>query len=554
MPGTGELALVSFGNQNIAVNGNPQGSHFYRVFRRYTHFSQENISIPLEGPNELTMDNPIRLRAKIPRHADLMTDLTFVFDLPEMYSKIFADYTVDGVPSPFTRVPKFRWIHMIGALIIDNLAIFTGGSKIQEFPGEWIAARATIDYPTEKYLKWRSLIGDVPELHTPEWGIYGKAPNYPFAKGTYPNVLDVSGSNVYAPSLPPRQIRVPLPFWFSEDWGRALPLVSLQLHEVEVQITLRPLRELYRIMDPYFQTEPVHPNRMLVPDPDEPTQIDPNAPAPPYDNLTLQNAYASTFSDRVAALRYYYTNSHHLVPSNEGFTMNAHLEGNYIFLTEKEQIMFAKSELHYLVRQIQVIRYPSLVARTRIDLDIHSLTTRLVFWGRRSDAIQSRNDYINLSNWKNLTQAPFVPITGPTPAFSNSGLEIPYYSERDTIASVRLLLDGNELYEERPAAFFEVQVPFANTAGSGIQGLHPGSLKPDDVMGPIYQFPFSLNASDHFQPSGSLNTSRLRNVQLEINPTPLDPNGYYVYDITVFAENMNTVKFLNGMASLAWAT
>jgi hypothetical protein len=552
MPGTGELALVSFGNQNVAINGNPEETKFYRVFKRYTHFSQENIAIPLEGPNELTMDNPIRLRAKIPRHADLMTDLAFVFDLPAMYSKLFAGYTTDNVPSPFTRVPAFRWIHMIGALIIDNLAIFVGGSKIQEFPGEWIAARATIDYPTEKYLKWRSMVGDVPELHSPEWGIYGKSPNYPFTKGEYPNVLDPSGSLVYAPSLPPRQIRVPLPFWFTEDWGRALPLVALQLHEVEVQLTLRPLRELYRIMDPYYQAEPVRPNRMIYPDPAAPTQIDPTLPAPPYDNLTLQNAYATTFSDTVAALRYYYTNSGQPVPAQEGFTMNAHLEANYVFLTEKEQIMFAGRELHHLVRQIQVIRYPSLVARTRIDLDIHSLTTRLVFWGRRSDAIQSRNDYINLSNWKNLTQAPFDPVPG-APPIPNSGLEIPYYSARNTIASVRLLLDGNELYEERPAAFFEVQVPFMNTTGTGLQGLNPGGLKPDDVMGPIYQFPFSLNASDHFQPSGSLNTSRLRNVQLEINPTQLDPNGYYVYDITVFAENLNTIKFMNGMASLNWA-
>lgn len=553
MPGNGELMVACYGSQNIDVNGNPQGTEFYKAYKRYTHFAQENIAIPLEGPDELTMDNPVRIRALIPRHADLMTDLTFVFDLPEIYSKIFDGYSVDGVPSPFTRVPQFRWIHMIGALIIENLAVFISGTKIQEFSGEWIAARATIDYPAAEYLKWRNLVGDVPELHSPEWGVYGKAGNYPYQQGTYPNVLDPSGANVYAPSIPARQIRVPLPLWFSESPARALPLVALQRHIVEVQITLRPLRDLYRIMDPYFQAEPVHPNTMLVPDPSYPTQIDPNQPAPPYDNLTLQNAYRTTFSDPVAALRYYYTNAGTPVPITEGFALHAHLEGTYVFLTEKEQIMFATSELRHLVHQIQVVRYPSLVARTRIDLDVHTLSTRFVFWGRRSDAIQYRNDFINLSNWKSLTQAPFIPVPGPTPLYSNSGLVIPYYSARDTIDSVRLLIDGNEVYGERPAQFFEVQTPLTTTTGTGIQGINPGGLKPDDLMGPIYQFPFALHASDHFQPSGSLNTSRLRNVQLEINPTQLDPNGYYVYDITVFAEGLNTVKYMNGLASLAWA-
>jgi hypothetical protein len=72
-------------------------------------------------------------------------------------------------------------------------------------------------------------------------------------------------------------------------------------------------------------------------------------------------------------------------------------------------------------------------------------------------------------------------------------------------------------------------------------------------MGPIYQFPFALNMSDHEQPSGSLNTSLVREIQLEVNPTPLDPASYYVYDMTVFVESMNTVKFINGMAGSGFA-
>jgi hypothetical protein len=300
MPGGGEITLVAYGNMNVIFNGKPELTYFYRVFKRFTHFSQEPITIPLDGPNELMMDTPIRIRAKIPRHGDLLTNLDFVFRIPEMYSKIWADPSGGSA-----RVPSFRWIHMLGPLLIDNVAIYVGGSKIQEFPGEWIAVRAAADMPADKYLKWRNLVGDVPELHTPEWGIYGKATSYPFERGEYPHVIaDASGAPT-APSIPERTIRVPLPFWFSESYGAALPLVSLQLHEVEVQITLRTLREIYRIMDLEIQREPNRWGQSLKIDPTKPTSINPAFPAD-GDNLTFQNDYMAVLDMR-DSLRYFFT-------------------------------------------------------------------------------------------------------------------------------------------------------------------------------------------------------------------------------------------------------
>lgn len=540
MPGGGELALVAFGNQNRTFNGNPEMTFFYKVFKRYTHFSQESISISLDGPNELMLDTPIRVRAKIPRHADLMSDLTFVFRIPEIYSKIWD-----------SRVPAFRWVHALGAMMIDYVSIYVGGSKIQDFPGEWIAARATLDMSTDRYLKWRNLVGDVPELHSPEWGVYGRSSSYPWQVGEYPNsVADVSGFES-APSIPERTIRVPLPFWFSEEIGKALPLVALQLHEVEVQISLRPLRELFRIMDlSAAQREPNRLGRSLVLDPDLPTSTDPSVPTS-YNNLTLQNTYASVV-DVSGYPRFFYTDAGQPIPAQDGFVMNAHLEGTFIYLTEKEQVMFAERELNTLVHQVQTFRYPSVSTRGKFDLDIHGLVQRIVFYGRRSDAIDIRNDYINLSNWKSLSQAPYWPNTAGS-VVPNSGRLVPF-QQRDILQSARLIIAGNELSEEKPAAFYEVQNPFATTTGSGTAGLNNGSgLRPEDVMGPIYQIPFAFAASDHSQPSGALNTSRLREIQLEVQPWALDPASPYVYDFTVFCESLNIIKYQNGMAGLAFA-
>jgi hypothetical protein len=545
MPGGGQLPLIAYGTQNGMVSANPEMTNYYKVFKRYTHFSQENITIPMDGPNEMMMDTPIRVRAKIPRHADLLTDLVFVFRIPEIYSKIF--------PIPDSQdeyAASFRWIHMLGPMMIDSAAIFVGGSKVQEFPGEWIALRAQMDMPTDQYLKWRAMVGDVPELHTPEWGVYGKSPNYPYQKGTYPHTVPDASGNPTAPSLPGREIRVPLPFWFTEDTGRALPLVALQQHEVEVQITLKTLREIYRILDPVYQKESTRNGRRLVPNPDLPTSYDPNSPGD-NDNLTLQDNYESYDPPNYCSLRYFYTDAGQPIPPQDGFIMNLQLEGNYVYLTDKERIMFVERELQSLVHQVQLFRFPGIATRTKLDMDIHNLVHRIVFFGRRSDAIESRNDYLNCSNWKYLNQAPYWPITGGG-GISNSGRLIPY-SQREILQSARILCAGNELFEEKPANYFELQNPLMTTTGGGTSGLMPGALKPDDVMGPIYHLPFAIHASDHFQPSGTLNTSRLREIQLEVQPTALDPNSPYVYDFTVYVESLNKVIYKNGMAGLEFA-
>ena len=541
MPGGGQIGIVAFGNQNLFFNGNPEFTYYYKVYRRYTHFSQESINITLDGPDQLLMDSPILVRAKIPRYADMLTDLMLVLQLPDMYSKIGSD----------DQIPSFRWIHMLGAFMIQNLSIYVGGSQVQSFPGEWIAARATADMKTDQYLKWRSLVGDVSELNEPEWGVRGKSPNYPYTKGEYPHNLPKPAANTpTAPSVYGRTLRVPLPFWFSETWGAALPLVALQMHEVEVQIQLRPLRDIYRLLDPIFNTEPVRTNRRLLNNPAYPTTNDESLPGPPYDNLTLQANYQS-WNDVSGSPRWFYTQAGDPVPRQDGFIMNAHLEGNYVYLTEKEQVAFVGRELTYLIHQVQTFTFPSITGLTRLDLDVHGLISRLVFFGRRTDAIESRNDYINLSNWKYLNQAPYWPMPAGSPV-PNSGLLVSY-AQRDILRAARLLLAGNELQELRDATYFEVQTAFKNTEGLGAAGLHTGSLRPNDVMGPMYQMTFGLNASDHGQPSGTLNTSRIREVQLEIQPWDLDPYSPFAYDFTVYCETLNTLKLMNGMAGLGFA-
>jgi hypothetical protein len=301
-------------------------------------------------------------------------------------------------------------------------------------------------------------------------------------------------------------------------------------------------------MDPTFQVEPVRIGTLLINNPTYPTSYDPTNPGA-NDNLTLQSGYATTEVDPRLYPNNFYTDYTAPVPSGYGFDLDARLEGNYIYLTQKEQQVFASRELQQLVHQVQSFNLLNVSRRSLIELDAHSLIHRILFFARRNDAIISRNDYVNLSNWKSLAQSPYIPAPADQPV-PNSGVYSAYV-QRDILQAARLLCAGNQLFEEKLASWFELQNAYTNS--TGVATLGPDGIKPNNVFGPFYQLPFCLDGSDHTQPSGSLNASRIREIQLDVTPYAIDPNMPYAYDFTVYVESMNLVKFMNGMAGLAFA-
>jgi hypothetical protein len=74
--------------------------------------------------------------------------------------------------------------------------------------------------------------------------------------------------------------------------------------------------------------------------------------------------------------------------------------------------------------------------------------------------------------------------------------------------------------------------------------------------GHIYMYNFALYADRH-DPSGSLNISRVDNMNLllTMNPYATDvetPNYIYDYQFFIYAVNYNTLRIASGMAGLAF--
>ena len=113
---------------------------------------------------------------------------------------------------------------------------------------------AFTDQDETQYNKWQELVGDVPELYDPANGKYsGAVGGNPISRtsGRYPavyptldiNTLQPTANQNNFPSIPGRDITLPLSFWFTQSPSLALPLIALQYHECEIQLTLNPKRK-----------------------------------------------------------------------------------------------------------------------------------------------------------------------------------------------------------------------------------------------------------------------------------------------------------------------
>lgn len=500
MTGGGLLVLISYGSQNVILSGNPQMTYYYKLFKRYSHFSMENVSIALEGPNELQYDQTTQLRAKIQRIGDLLSDIYFSFQIPDIYSKY--------IEAPYQK--EFEWVRYLGVAIINRVGFYIGGQRIQEYDGTYLLSKALLEYDTDRFEKWKILVGDVDELINPAQGSYSAG----VTKTGYPNVIEDSVrkaaglSQLNRPSIVGREIHVPLNFWFTDATFQALPLTALQYQDCEVQITLNPINQLYTIYD--VSGYRVGPDYVM------------NSTDANINNNIPQYSFANNTSNQI---KYFLTDIGYSIPPLNTWFINPRIQCTFVYLTDDERKVFASNPLSYVFPQVSIIPYNGVVQRATYDLDIHNPISRLIFITRRSDWI-SRNDYSNFTNWYSYPYAPYSKTHGVNKYLQDgfiSGLLIPN-SQKDIIRQLRVLCDGNEIQEAKNVDFFTKINPFRYTSGFTNAEL------------PFYTWAVS---SSKTQPSGSLNASRVRNLQVEIDVFPLPSGTTYTYDIGIYVESIN---------------
>tara|TARA_B100000902_G_scaffold270276_1_gene256100 strand:- start:308 stop:1522 length:1215 start_codon:yes stop_codon:yes gene_type:complete len=202
--GGGLMQLVAYGAQDIYLTGNPQITFFKVVYRRHTNFSMECIKQSFKG----TVGSSSRVVATISRNGDLVHDCF-------LKNKVLMSGT-DGIN--------------IGHQVIDNIEVEIGGQLIDKHYGHWMETHAEL---TEgEYAAGATLDGKT-------WQKGGDNTEGTDLLTNFQLLSCAGGCGVVTSKIPDGTILfTPLRFWFCRHVGLSLPLIALQYHEVNINVTL----------------------------------------------------------------------------------------------------------------------------------------------------------------------------------------------------------------------------------------------------------------------------------------------------------------------------
>ena len=108
-----------------------------------------------------------------------------------------------------------------------------------------------------------------------------------------------------------------------------------------------------------------------------------------------------------------------------------------------------------------------------------------------------------------------------------------------TFGTGSLYINGTALFENMSNVYHHEVVPEMHCSAIGVDSL---------VQDSVYTWPFCLNL-DRYQPSGSLNFSRIDNAKLLLNDVTSAAPGA---SARVYAVNFNILRVKNGMAGVAF--
>ena len=515
MPG-GLMQLVGVGAQNELVNGNPSMTHFRSVYRRHTNFAMEQVRMPFTASNlEFSTTGTRTISCRIDRYAQLLHDSYLVMTLPDIWSPLKY---LNGAVAPTGYDARtnsigyeFQWIPNIGYNLIDHVNLVMNGQVIQSLRGEWLKMYSYMTHDANKRKTVDQMVGNVPEIYDPAHA-YDRNGQYPHAIA--PTALPTAAPQTRTPepSIRSRQLVIPLHFWFCENPGLALPLVSLQNSEVYIEVTLRQLSDLYTVVD--------------------------------------TDSTSTTFGKRVRPVNY--PMGLFLSPplstgaaSNPTITTwfpDPYIEGNFIYLTEMEMNQLAQADQTFLVKTGKYVnKEGQFGGNTDLEIPMFNLVTRIVFSSQRSDRILL-NDWDNYTNWTTVNRAPWSAISTDvdTALYSSGQQQVTSVYPRDSMTDGVILFDGKERIQPKPLPFFSLLQMYRHTTGE-TTGL-PG----------VYMYSFALDNTS-YQPSGAANGSMFNKIilrltlqqPLPLTVTPTTSTTVCVLTSTLFSPNPTVIPAAN---------
>jgi hypothetical protein len=538
MPG-GLLNLVAYGNQNIILNGNPSKTFFKSTYAKYSNFGLQRFRLDFDGQRHLRMTDSSVFDFKVPRYADLLMDTYLVLNLPNKWSPI-CDINDNSGGNPF----EFKWIENIGSQLIETVRFKVGGQVIQELTGQYMMNMIDRDFSNAKKDLYNRMTGNIAELNDPA-NSFGRKERYPSALSPVGEPYSVAGVE---PSIRGRSLYIPLNIWFTTAAKMAFPLVSLQYSELSIEVTIRPIQDLFVVrkihntgngdIGDYIRANQSDPKYGFYKFLHSPPPIKTQTDEPVYqDKRTQWNA-------------------------------DVHLVSTYCFLSDDEIRIFASQPQKYLIKEIYTTLYENIVGTQRIDVKSQGMVSSYMWFLQRND-VYMRNEWSNYTNWEykhlpaNVRNSGYINLDGSGVIYETGDYKV--QNEKEIMKTWGLILDGKYREDSHPVGIFNYIEKYNRTTGGSKDGLY------------LYNFCLNTDHND-FQPSGAMNMSKFTATEFELNTMlPVhDPNAefkticdedgnvigtikpaYGIYDYTynmiVMEERYNILIFSNGNAGLEFA-
>lgn len=538
----GILNLISTGNNNIILTGNPTKTFFKVTYSKYTNFGLQKFRIDYDGARDLRLTEPSVFSFKMPRYAELLMDTYLVINIPTIWSPIYNPCTQTG---NMWASYDFRWIRELGTNMISEITITCGSQTIQKYSGEYLRAMVERDFSAEKKELFDKMTGNTVELYDPA--------NAFTRENTYPSAYYTTSGTGAEPSIRGRKLYIPINTWFTLDSRCAFPMIALQYNELYINVTLRPIQELFQVRDVFDS-----PNNFPYIQPDF------NSPqfnmyqflqTPPPD-LTVPNAYPNT------------TNV---------WNADIHLLSTYCFLSGEEARQFAAEDQVYLVKDVFEYTFNNITGTQKVKLTSSGMVSSWMIYLQRND-VNMRNEWSNYTNWPYHT-LPSDIVLAPTPGprtnpsgsrIINTGIfitgNLAPENQKEILETMAIVFNGDYRENVLESGVFNYVEKYVRTKGSAKDGL--------------YCYNFCLNTDPfEYQPSGAINLSKFRIIELEVSThvPPFDvqnmsyniicdANGNpigtsklnwrlfeYNYNMKVFEERYNVLSFIGGNCGMLYA-
>ena len=569
----GLLNLVAYGNQNVILNSNPKKTFFKSTYAKYTNFGLQKFRIDFDGQRNLRMSEDSKFTFYIPRYAELLMDTYLVVTLPNIWSPVLPPSACGESWTPY----EFKWIDNVGTQMIKDITISVGGQTLQKITGAYLLALVQRNFNGTERDLYNRMTGNIPELNNPAY--------YSANNGKYPNAFYNYTNNPAGvePSIRFRKLYIPINAWFSMSSKMAFPLVALQYNTLQIDITLRPVRDLFVIRDVSNVNTDEGTSPSYFPQYTTPNYIQPNF------NDNLQQFYR--FIQPPPNVELNYGNS-----TRSDWNADIHIMSTYCFLSADEAKQFATMPQQYLIKSVYEWNYENVTGSRRVWLQSTlGMVSSWMFYFQRSDAYL-RNEWSNYSNWPySYKPIPLIPapnelipcswtpppcddpslvgcygpgwnptLNEPTGLFMTQSFSVE--NQKDILLNLGILLDGKYRENIMDAGVYNYLEKYTSSRGSAPDGL--------------YCYNFCLNTEPtEFQPSGAINASKFSTIELEFTTfyPPLDPSANFLticdpetgvpigvnkptwriydynYNLTIFEERFNMLTFVSGNCGLMYA-